>query len=389
MFPILYTSNTSKEDFERNGLGFIRSAVKCDVTEERNGAYELEAEILGSDRLFGNVLPGNFIKAKANPHDPPQIFEIYSISRTHDKVTVKAQHNRYIFFNNFITEPTGSLEAHPQMGTWTPSQWWEYVSGGEGHANLLAIDPLWDFSTNITSNGFVSAAAECPVRLGDFFVGAEGSMVDTFGGELHCDNFRVELFARRGRDTGVCLRYGSGISSYAQTSDSTTIYSHLAPFARVHAQDQQTGEERPDMWVFLPSVIPIGAGYAYNRVLSYDFSNDFSDDVLLLSGTTPTNYAELRRKLESLAMAYIGRNLSALTEPSVHITVDVESALNELQDIKLTDTVLVRFDGGISTRAKVTRVEYDSLLERYTKIELGSIKKNIADLFSGKNIGGA
>ena len=63
--------------------------------------------------------------------------------------------------------------------------------------------------------------------------------------------------------------------------------------------------------------------------------------------------------------------------------------MNDLQDIQLTDTVLVNFDDVTSARAKVTRVEYDSLLERYTKIELGSIKKNIADLFSGKNIGGA
>lgn len=143
------------------------------------------------------------------------------------------------------------------------------------------------------------------------------------------------------------------------------------------------------MYIARFDVPGIGSTLTYERVLSYDFSNDFSDDVLLLSGSVPTNYNEMRTKLETLARAYIVNNQSALSMPSVHITVDTESALNDLQDIQLTDTVLVNFDDVTSARAKVTRVEYDSLLERYTKIELGSIKKNIADLFSGKNIGGA
>ena len=74
----------------------------------------------------------------------------------------------------------------------------------------------------------------------------------------------------------------------------------------------------------------------------------------------------------------------------MNITVDVAETLRNLADCKLCDTVQVYFEPlGFSASAKIVKTEYDVLLEKYTKIELGTIKKTIADLFSGKNIGGA
>ena len=87
---------------------------------------------------------------------------------------------------------------------------------------------------------------------------------------------------------------------------------------------------------------------------------------------------------------YIDKNSTALTEPSVNIKVDIADTLKKLENCKLCDTVQVYFEPlGFSANAKIVRTEYDSLLEKYTKIELGTMKKTIADLFSGKNIGGA
>ena len=102
------------------------------------------------------------------------------------------------------------------------------------------------------------------------------------------------------------------------------------------------------------------------------------------------NWYALVDKLETVAQNYIIKNKSALTEPTVNIVVDVDETLNVLSDCGLCDTVKVCFEPlGTSVNAKIIRTEFDVLLEKYSKIELGVMKKTIADLFDGKNIGGA
>ena len=92
----------------------------------------------------------------------------------------------------------------------------------------------------------------------------------------------------------------------------------------------------------------------------------------------------------SLAWEYTAKNESALTNISANITVTADTALESLSDISLGDTVLVYFEPlDITVRAKIVKTQYDVLRERYVKIELGTVRKTIADLFSGKNIGGA
>ena len=68
---------------------------------------------------------------------------------------------------------------------------------------------------------------------------------------------------------------------------------------------------------------------------------------------------------------------------------NVAETLKNLDKCKLCDSILVYFTPfEFKTTAKIVKTEYDVLLEKYNKIELGTIKKSIADLFSGKNIGG-
>ncbi|MBQ2152983.1 MAG: hypothetical protein II440_06000, partial [Clostridia bacterium] len=57
---------------------------------------------------------------------------------------------------------------------------------------------------------------------------------------------------------------------------------------------------------------------------------------------------------------------------------------------KLCDTVLIDLDdNGTTSRVKIIKTVYDSLAEKYIKMELGQPKKTIADMITVKNLGGA
>ena len=381
MLPLLYKSNTAKNDFNTNGLGFIRNCTKCKVVEVENGLYELELEMLANDRLAGSIADGMFLKAKANPHDKPQIFEIYQMSVTNTKITAKGQHLKYIAGGNVIDKRFNSDIAMTPVETWNSIQ------------SDLYLENLFTFDSDITTKAIVTAGRDCHIRLGDFLSGTEGSMLDTFGGEFHYDNFKIELLKNRGSETGIALRYGSNISTYQQDSDSSTVYSHLLPYAIVKAEDYDTGKSIGDKMVYASLIDLQNSNLTYKRALAYDFSDEFTEDediAVVYQNGVVSNWNELTTKLNTVANQYVNKNYTALTEISVNITVDVAETLRNLENCKLCDTVQVYFEPlGFSASAKVVKTEYDVLLEKYTKIELGTIKKTIADLFSGKNIGGA
>lgn len=383
MLPLLYKSNTAKSDFDNNGLGFVKNCTKCKVTEVRNGLYELELEMLTNDRLAGSIADSMFLKAKANPHDKPQIFEIYQMSVTNTKIAAKAQHLKYIAGGNVLGEAFDSLLDDG----YTPEETWNRIQ------QYLEFDNLFEFYSDITTKASVTAGRDCPIRLGDFLSGVDGSMLDTFHGEFHYDNFKIELLKNRGTDTGIAIRYGSNISTYQQDSDSSTVYSHLLPYAIVKAEDYDTGKSIGDKMVYASLIDLQNSNLTYKRALAYDFSDEFTEDddiAVVYQNGVVSNWNELTTKLSTVANQYVNENRTALTEISVNITVDVAETLRNLENCKLCDTVQVYFEPlGFSASAKIVKTEYDVLLEKYTKIELGTIKKTIADLFSGKNIGGA
>ena len=376
MFPILYSANATKQELlNTNGLGFIKNCSSCRVSEERNGVYEVDMSVLRNDRLGGNILPGMFVKAKTPENT--QLFYIYSTIAEKNKVQAKARHIKYLANDNLISESFTK--------TGTPQAVWDYIE------EVIALPLDFSFSSDITTQSTVSF--DRLVRLGDFFGGVDGSLLDAFGGEYKYDNFNISLLNSRGTDTGVCLRYGSGISSLKQECSSATVYSHFYPYAYVKLQDTQ-GQLKGERAITTLNTYPLNTSLSYKRALAYDFTNDFFDEVLIVSNSgapaDPTEAARLTQKLDTLANAYISGNRAALTQLSVSITIDTENGLKQLSSCNLCDTVLVYYEPfGISTRAKIVKTEYDCLLERYTKIQLGQTKKTLADLINVKNIGGA
>ena len=398
MLPLLYNSNTTPQKFfDNNGLGFIKNSTKCIASEERNGKYELNLEALTSDRLSSCIVPGMFVKAKANPHDDPQIFEIYQTSADDKKITAKGRHLRYIAYGNafrVLYEAGAGVTSAA-----TPQEIFDEILTSDGtYPTMLLFDNNFELYSDIETENYVHVGKQRLVRFGEFLQGLEGSMLDVFGGEFRFDNFRIELLKNRGSDTGIAVRYGSNISSYHQDSDISTVYTHLMPYAvlpLVYYEDDKDKSTLYERTLYSLSPIELGnTSLTYKRALPYDFSEKFTEEHDHIHLDTSVggwlNESELFDKLQTEAEKYIRENQAALTDRSVNITIDVAATLNTLRNCHLCDTVKVCFEPlGFTTNAKIIKTEYDCLNERYTKLELGTVKKNIADLFDGKNIGGA
>ena len=72
-------------------IGFLPDALSCEVTEERNGVYELTLTYPVSAPMFSSLAVDKFIKAKPNDTADNQLFRIYEITKPIDGiVTVNA-----------------------------------------------------------------------------------------------------------------------------------------------------------------------------------------------------------------------------------------------------------------------------------------------------------
>lgn len=72
MIPILYNENTT--NFASFGIGALADTLSCEVTEERNGVYELVLKYPVKGLHFGEIKKERLIKAKPNDTSKPQAF---------------------------------------------------------------------------------------------------------------------------------------------------------------------------------------------------------------------------------------------------------------------------------------------------------------------------
>lgn len=383
MLPILYPANTQKSGFfANNGLGFIKNCKRCEVTEERNGAFLLEMDVLITDRLAEQITPMAVIKCIPNAFDSAQLFEIYFVTKNDKTISVKAQHIRYRLSANIFTD----IYAPNQNKT--PAQTWGSVQ------TYLYYDNEFTFTSDIVTAGIPTAAANEPIRMGDFLLGEEGSMIDTFGGEYAFDNYTVSLLTARGSDTGICLRCGSGVASFEYEADASSIYSDILPYAKVQYK-KTTGENVGSLYISLDPISTGNTVLQSPRGLTYDFSQNFYDEypdffIETVSGANPVqaSYDTALSYLRTLANKYINQNSETLKNLSVTLTIDTQPEIDQVQACKLCDTIAVYYEPlNFTATAKVFKIVFDVLQEKNITVELGNAKKNLSKFFSNINIG--
>lgn len=350
MIPILY--DKSATSFNNNGLGFLTDAIKCEVTEARNGEYELKLEYPTGGQHQELLTTGSKIKVKANETSTLQLFKIYNVQKSlSNTIVYEAEHISYEL-NGFPVVNFGAA----------------YKTAQE------TLDKL--FSESILSHSFtcyadntstLSTEINEPCSLRACLGGQKGSILDVFGGEYEFDNFNVKLYENRGMETDVVIAYGKNLTDIDQENSIEETYTHLLPYAKI----EETVITLTEKTIQLIDPGTIG----HTKTLIVDLSNEFVED------ETITETA-----LRTKATAYANRN--NLTAPKINLKVEflqlwqTEEYKNiaSLETVKLCDTVTIKFEKlNINAKAKVIKTVYDSLKERYIKIELGDAKSNFSE----------
>lgn len=382
MLPLLYKSKSKilkANTFEL--LGRMTDIVSGKVTEERNGDYLLEMELSTTDRCADLLDTQYFIKAKPNPTDEPQFFEIYDLQYKDKKsITVKAKHIKHNLYNNFLVETQNQTDV-----VHTPKEWWDILCTGrdfEGDS-LFAQVTLWEhyftFASNITAKSSMTLGFCTPCTLGDFMGGADGSLVDVFGGEYKYNNFDVSLLKSRGIDTGYHLMWGSNISSLVQTLNSDDICSHVAAYATCH----DTYSNESVVLCSEPQELRTHSSKLM-KIKAVDVSDGGSVDISDKTGywdfnaNTGENKDFLIQMLNIQAQILRGSLVSTNGAPTLNIKVDYPPTLAEMLNLHLCDTVYIDTEND-SLKAKIVKTDYDFVLERWNSLELGTPKTKLSD----------
>lgn len=358
MKPILFSKDATQ--FNTNGLGRL-DAITCEVTEERNGAFELEMTIAETALHASEIEMSSIIVVKVPDKSNLQAFRVYKITKPiNGKFTVYAQHISYqlSYVPVFPFEVTASSSACAQA----------FI---KLKANAAENCPF-NFSTDVTT--VASFALSAPMSLRSTLGGVEGSVLDKFGGEYSWDNYNVYFKKNRGVTTpNVYLRYGKNITDITQEKYISNTYTGICPYWR--------DSEGNNLVTLTEKVIhsQYAANFPFQRTLVLDMSSDFQEQ--------PTE-----SQLRNAATAYL--NTTGVGIPTVSIKLSFVSLsdteeykeIAALQSVNLCDIVGVEFEKlGISTTAKVVKYVYDVLTERYDSIEIGSVKTSLASTISSTN----
>ena len=343
MIPILLDGTTR--------VGWLKDCLSCEVTEERNGVYELTLTYPASGSMARELTVERFIKAKPNQTAENQLFKIYKVSKPISGIfTVNAEHVSYALSHY----PISSVSLPSANPTQAINALLTNAANNLGSSHGFTVETS-DIATNAAfSVSNVSARA----GLG----GVEGSVLDTYGGEFEFDNYKIKLHRARGSDNGVIISYGKNLTDVKCDISSDSSYTAVYAYAA-----------RDDISVSLTMPVTNSSGIAA-RVLMRDFSSEFGTDEELTS-------AALNEKVT----AWLASNdINALTISMSVSFVDLSqspeySSYKLLESVNLCDTVTVRHkDLNLNITAKVIKTTYNVLNEKYSKVELGSARANFS-----------
>ena len=350
MIPVLYKANST--NFDTYGIGVLKDCTSCEVTEERNGAFECQFKYPIHGTLYKEITTERLVKAKPNDTAADQVFRIYRISTPiNGEVTVYAQHLSY--------DLLGVAALQWASDSISPSLAMERVFQNTATPHNFTCQT--DYSTAKAFS--VSKPQSVRACLG----GVSGSFLDLWGGEFEWDNFNVIHHQGRGQKTGVVIEYGKNLTDLEHENENADVYTDLLPYAVI------TDEDGTETVITLSEVlIPIAETTLVQRkTLIRDFTEYFDE-------LNPISESGLR----AFAYKYLSNNPLGVSTPTVKVAFEPlwkqPEYADVLERVSLCDTVTIRHSVlGITAKAKVITTVYDTLAEKYISITLGSAKANL------------
>jgi phage minor structural protein len=335
-YPRLYPPTAAAWD--NNGLGALSDCISCVVEETLNGPFELEMQYRLNGLHYADITLRSIILAKPNPTARPQPFRVYKISRPiNGVVTINAQHLSYDL-SGIVIEPFNA----PSL-----------ASALEGMKTNAVTENPFEYETDKTViSDFV---VSYPSSARSLVAGQRGSLLDTYGGELEFDRYQVKLWAHRGKDNGVTIRYGKNMTDVNQEEDGSGVYTGVYPYW--YSEEEGSAD-------LGSSYVPVEGEFDFTRILLLDLTEEFENK--------PT-----AEELTQKAQEYISNHDPGV--PTISTTVSWYQSREFVENVNLGDVVGVYFSRlGISAKAKIVKTRYNALQNRYESVDIGSVRSSIA-----------
>ena len=374
MIPILHNGDETR--FINNGIGRLSDATRCQVTEERNGIYELQLDYPITGAHFEDIKQGRIIAATHDDKGDLQPFEVYrrTVPDLNGIVTFYAHHISYKL-NGVTVEPftAGSCAAALQ----------------QIKDRSINQNPFTFWTDKTTTAEFTNDA---PRNARAMLAGEENSILDVFGsGEYEFDKFTVKLHAARGTDSDCEIRYGKNLTDLNQDIDSSGTFNAIVPFWK----------DSEGNILMLPEKIIVYEGIEpkityltdHNLIVIRTETGEPIEIPYWDVDAAPMDLSDAFEEMptvEQLRQAAKARFESGeYWAPKENLTVDfVQLWQTEeykdyagLQRVSLCDTVSVYYPqvAIAAVKQKVVRVVYNVLLDRYDNIELGAVQTTLGE----------
>lgn len=344
MIPILFSPNV--REYNNNGLGVLVDVDYCTVTEERNGEFELKLQYPVSGRHYDDLAVDCQILAKANETGKPQAFRIYSISKPMNGiVTVSAEHVSYEL-SSIIVSPFSATSVGDALN--------------KIKANSINENPF-DFWTD--KNTVATMSQNVLLSARSLLGGVSGSVLDVYTGEYEFDNYSVKLHKNRGTDNGVVISYSKNLTGVKCDERIDGVVTGAIAY--------WSAETDGILLSVYGDLQTIDTDLSYSRNIIVDCSSDFEDPPSIDAlNERAREYVEKHKNIPYFSVSVEFVNLGDTEEYKQY---------KGLYRVNLCDTVTVKHPVyGIDVKAKVVKTVFDSVNEKYEKIQIGETSANIS-----------
>lgn len=338
---------TNETSFTTNGLGSLRDAISCVVTEELNGEFELEMEYPITGQHYSDIVLRRIILANPNPYANPQPFRIYYMSKPiNGIVTINAQHISYDMSGYPVSPFTATSAATALTNI----------------KNASAIPCPFTFTTTNPNTGTLELLIPYSMRslLGEH-------VLKLYGGEYEFDRYLVNLHANRGQNRGVSIRYGKNLTDLRQEENCSAVYTGVYPY---WFSESKGLIQLPEKTINAPGT------YDFTRIYPLNLSSSWND---------PPTETQLRDE----ANKFMIDNKIGIPKVSINVSFVNLSQSDEYKDfaaletVNLSDHITVEFaELGVYATAQCIKALYNVLTNRYDSLELGDVVSNIGRIIS-------
>ena len=372
MIPILYdkTCKNWPGDFQNNGLGLITHALKCEVTEERNGPLELELTYPANGPLAKTFEFHQLILAKPNNVDEEHLFRIYDLNK--DVVSGTITINAYSRTNDFGSCMVGdvtSVQRDPQA---VLDLMQEKMINKLPYGFTLKSDiPAKDTEVDISQYKYKNPL-EC-------LVGTEWSFVHRFGGEVRRKNTGIDILGKRGFNRGNVVRPAKNLEGFKYNISAKGLVTAILPWCK-YVDDKQVEH--------LVEGDVVMSKHVGDYPIVFFQAVDFSQEKLDKKDGTQEDIKTKEQLMNHRKVKHWFSNHDNIDKPNTSVDVNIKqlsdtgyytkAELAALEQFSVCDTATFYVPSlDIDMPMKITKIRFDVLSETTIELSAGSTHNSL------------